>query len=73
MLLSKKNKQKKKHNTKQTNNKKEKENKKKTITIQTKTATTYNNSRLHHTWRCYQAIALSDQHVGPESLTLLSP
>ena len=28
---------------------------------------------LHHLWRCYQAIALNDQQVGPTSLASLSP
>ena len=41
-------------------------------TKQTKTATTYNSPCLHHRWRCYQAIALNDQQVGPTSLALLS-
>ena len=49
-----------------THNKKEKENK------QTKTAATYNSLCLHHSWRCYQAIALNDQKVGPTSLAQLS-
>ena len=39
----------------------------------TKTATTYSSPCLHHRWRCYQAIALNDQQVGPTSLALLSP
>ena len=42
-------------------------------TKQTKTATTYNSPCLHHRWRCYQAIALNDQQIGPTSLALLSP
>ena len=42
-------------------------------TKQTKTATTYNSPCLHHMWRCYQAIALNDQQIGPTSLALLSP
>ena len=28
---------------------------------------------LHHRWRCYHAIALNDQQVGPTSLALLPP
>ena len=40
---------------------------------QTKTVATYNNPRLHHTWRCYQASALNNQHVGPKSHAPLSP
>ena len=48
---------------KQTNNKKG--------TKQTKTATTYNSPCLHQRWRCYEAIALNDQQVGPTSLALL--
>ena len=39
----------------------------------TKTATTYSSPCLHHRWRCYQAIVLNDQQVGPTSLALLSP
>ena len=39
----------------------------------TKTATTYSSPCLHHRWKCYQAIALNDQQVGPTSLALLSP
>ena len=46
---------------------------KQTITKQTKTATAYNNPCLHHRWRCYQAIALNYQQLGPTSLALLSP
>ena len=42
-------------------------------TKQTETATTYNSPCLHHRWRCYQAIALNDQQIGPTSLALLSP
>ena len=30
-------------------------------------------ARLHHRWRCNQAIALNDQQVGSTSLALLSP
>ena len=43
-----------------------------TTTKQTKTATTDNSPCLHHKWKCYQAIALNDQQVGPTSLALLS-
>ena len=46
---------------------------KQATTKQTKTATTYNSPCLHYRWRCYQAIALNDQQVGPTSLALLSP
>ena len=38
---------------------------------ETKTATTYNSSCLHHRWRYYQVIALNDQHIGPTTLALL--
>ena len=54
-----------------TNNKKRKI--KQTTTKQTKTETTYNSHCLHHRWRCYQAIALNNQQLGPKSLALLSP
>ena len=46
--------------------------KKEIATKETKTETTYNSPFLHHRWRCYQAIALNDQQLGPTSLTLLS-
>ena len=37
----------------------------KTITSkQTKTATTYNSPCFHHSWTCYQVIALNDQQGG---------
>ena len=52
---------------KKTSNKNEKENKQ-TTTKQTKTATTYSSPCSDHRWRCYQAIALNDQQVGPTSL-----
>ena len=52
---------------KQTKKKKEKQ----TTTKQTKTAITYNSPCLHHRWKCYQAIALNDEQVGPASLALL--
>ena len=42
-------------------------------TKQTETATTYNSPCLHHRWRCYHAITLNDQQIGPTSLALLSP
>ena len=45
----------------------------KTTTKQGKKAATYNSPYLHHRWRCYHAIALNDQQVGPTSITLLSP
>ena len=60
----------------QTNKKKQQTNKQsnKPITAKhTKTGTTYSSPCLHHKWRCYQAIALNDQQVGPTSLALLSP
>ena len=53
--------------------KKKKKKNKITTTKQTKTATTYNSPCLHHRWKCYQAIALNDQQVGPKSIALLSP
>ena len=70
MLLSlqKKNKQNKKKNKKQ-----KKQTNKQTTAKHTKTATTYSSLCLHHRWRCYQAIALNDQQVGPTSLALLPP
>ena len=66
MLLSlqKKTKKNKKQTNKQTN---------KPTTKHTKTALTYSSPCLHHRWRCYQAIALNDQQVGPTALALLSP
>ena len=67
MLLSLQKKQ--KNNNKQTNT----ESNKPPKTKHTKTATTYSSPCLHHRWRCYQAIALNDQQVGPTSLALLSP
>ena len=71
MLLSlqKKPNQTKKNKKKQTN----KQSNKPTTTKHTKTATTYSSPCLHHRWRCYQAIALNDQQVGPTSLALLPP
>ena len=55
--------------------KKQKTNKQtnKPTTKHTKTALTYSSPCLHHRWRCYQAIALNDQQVGPTALALLSP
>ena len=64
----KQNKRKQKNKTKQ--NKKNKT--QKTTTQQTKTATTHNSPCLHHRWKCYQAIALNDEQIGPTSLVLLS-
>ena len=32
-----------------------------------KTGTTYSSPCLHHRWRCYQAIAMNNQQVGPTS------
>ena len=74
MLLSvrKKNKQK-KTKTKKTSKETSKQSNKPTTTKHTKTATTYSSPCLHHRWRCYQAIALNGQQVGPTSLALLSP
>ena len=72
MLLSlqeKQNKTKKKHKK----NKQTSKQSNKPTTKHTKTATTYSSPCLHHRWRCYQAIALNDQQVGPTSLALLSP
>ena len=72
MLLSPRKKKKKK--TKQKKNKQtNKQSNKPTTTKHTKTATTYSSPCLHQRWRCYQAIALNDQQVGPTSLALLSP
>ena len=66
---TKKTKTKKRNKNKQTN----KQSNKPATTKHTKTATTYSSPCLHHRWRCYQAIALNDQQVGPTSLVLLSP
>ena len=67
MLLSlqkEQNKKKQKKTTnKQTNNQKNQQ-----IQNTQKTATTYSSPCLHHRWRCYQAIALNDQQVGPTCL-----
>ena len=71
MLLSLRKKQKQKQN--KTNKQKNKQSHKPTTTKHTKTATRYSSPCLHHRWRCYQAIALNDQQVGPTSLALLSP
>ena len=75
MLLSLQKKSKTKQNKKkqQTNKQTNKQSNKPTTTKHTKTATTYSSPCLHHRWRCYQAIALNDQQVGPTSLALLSP
>ena len=76
MLLSlqKKQKQKQKNNNKKTKNKQTKKQSNKPTTIKhSKTAATYSSPCLHHRWRCYQAIVLNDQQVGPPSLALLSP
>ena len=75
MLLSlqKKQKNKKKKQQQQTNKETNKQSNKPRTTKHTKTATTYSSPCLHHRWRCYQAIALNDQQVGPTSLALLSP
>ena len=67
-----------KNKTKQKKNKKNnketnKQSNKRTTTKHTKTATTYSSPCLHHRLRCYKAIALNDQQVGPTSLALLSP
>ena len=71
MLLSLQKKQKQQQQQKQT--KKNKQSNKPTTTKHTKIATTYCRPCLHHIWRCYQAIVLNDQQVGPTSLALLSP
>ena len=63
----------KKKQQKTKNKQKNKQSNKPTTTKHTKTATTYSSPCLHHRWRCYQAIALNDQQVGPTSLALLSP
>ena len=55
---------------KKTKNKKQTH--KQTTTKQTKTATTYNIPCLNHKWRCYHALALNGQQVGPTFLALLS-
>ena len=60
-----------KRKTKKTKTKKQSN--KPITTKHTKTATTYGSPCLHHRRRCYQAIALNDQQVGPISLALLSP
>ena len=75
MLLSLQKKQTNKKNKTTTTTKKQtnKQSNKPTTTKHTKTATTYSSPCLHHRWRCYQAIALNDQQVGPTSLALLSP
>ena len=71
MLLSLRKKTNKKNTTKQKN--KQTNNQTNQQQQNTKTATTYISPCLHHRWRCYQAIALNDQQVGPTSLALLSP
>ena len=76
MLLSlrkKTNKQKKQQKNKAKKTETNKQSNKPTTAKHTKTATTYSSPCLHHRWRCYQAIALNDQQVGPTSLALLSP
>ena len=50
--------------------KERKQKQKQTTTKQTKTATAYNSPCLHHRWRCYRAIALNDQQLGPTSFAL---
>ena len=74
MLLSLQKKTKKNNKiNKQKNKETNKQSNKPTTTKYTKTATTYSSHCLHRRWRCYQAIALNDQQVGPTSLALLSP
>ena len=73
MLSSLKKEQKNNKKQQQTNKQKNKQSNKPRTTKHTKTATTYSSSYFHHRWRCYQAIALNDQQVGPRSLALLSP
>ena len=52
-------------------NKRKNKRKKQTTTKQTKSAITYNNHCLHHSQRCYQAVALKDQQVRSTSLARL--
>ena len=73
MLLSLQKKQQQQQQQKKKNKKKNKQSNKPTIAKHTKIATTYSSPCLHHIWRCYQAIVLNDQQVGPTSLALLSP
>ena len=74
MLLSLQKQQQQQQKKKQKKNKQtNKQSNKPTTAKHTKTATTYSSPCLHHRWRCYQAIALNDQQVGPTSLALLPP
>ena len=73
MLLSLRKKTKKTQNKTKKNKQTNKQSNKPITAKHTKTATTYSSPCLHHRWRCYQAIALNDQQVGPTSLALLSP
>ena len=84
LLYLKKKKDTKQNKTKKAKTKTNKQNKtKKNKTIKATTTTNnnkknknnnkYNSPCLHHRWKCYQAIALNDQQVGPTSLVLLSP
>ena len=52
---------------------KKNKNKKKQVTIKKQKKVTYNSPRLHHRWRCFHAIALNGQNVGPTSFAPLSP
>ena len=49
----------------------EKRTKKKTIKNKNKTKKQTTSPCLHHRWKCYQTIALKDQHVRPTSLASL--
>ena len=73
MLLSLRRKTNKQTNKQKTSKQTSKQSNKPTTTKHTKAATTYSSPCLHHRWRCYQAIVLNDQQVGPTSLALLSP
>ena len=70
MLLSLRKKKTKK--IKQKNKQTNKQSNKPTTTKHTKTATTYSSPCLHHRWRCYQAIAMNDQQVGPTSFRAIA-
>ena len=59
-----------KNKKRQTNKQTNKQSNKPTTTKHTKTVTTYSSPCLHHRWRCYQAVALNNQQVGPTSLAL---
>ena len=73
MLLSLRKKKQKNKQIKKTKKTTNKQSNKPITAKHTKTGTTYSSPCLHHRWRCYQAVALNDQQVGPTSLALLSP